>query len=199
MTYSLELLTSKITEVHTRNMNEQVDALEEANQQLQSTLSTAQSNLQSQITTLDKNVVKTVNSIAPSNNNVKFDIVNTWNGSKGTVSYTAPVTSVNGKTGAVTTTSFAAPDYANGYAGYSAGTSYTLTKNGFLHCQLYRGNSGGGTLTLTINGHAITMQTNDYSYDSCLFPVLSGDTVSYTVSGLSSYFVRLYGLRTVTV
>ena len=195
MTYSLDNLTSKLVEVQNRSINEHVEVLENADQQLQSNLS----GLQSQITTLDENVVKTVNSISPTNNNVKFDVVNSWNGNKGSVSYTAPVTSVNGKTGAVTATSFAAPNYAGGYAGYSAGTSYTLSKDGFLHCQLYRGNTGGGSLALTINGHTITMQTNDYSYDSCLFPVFSGDVVSYTVSGLSGYFVRLYGLRTKVV
>ena len=196
MAYTLDNLSSKLVEVQRRNLNTQVSALQTTDQQLQSSLTSAQSSLQSQITTLDKNVVKTVNSISPTNNHVKFDIVNTWNGSKGTVSYTAPVTSVNGKTGAVTATCFAAPDYAKGYTSYNANTSYTVSANGFLHCQLQRANNGGGSLTLTINGHAITMQTNDYSFDSCLFPGLSGDTVSYAVSGLSSYFVRLYGLRT---
>ena len=77
------------------------------------------------------------------------------------------------------------PNYSS-RASKSAGTTYTAEKNGYLWIKIYRASTGGGSLTVTINGVGFVLDSNDYSIDTAWFPVKKGWSYSYTSSGLSS-------------
>ena len=86
---------------------------------------------------------------------------------------------------------WAMPNYGSGVS-KSASTNYTETSNGFLYVSVQRAGSSQGIMSLKIGSKTFEIKSNDYSWDSLMFPIARGVTYSYTLSNISNYTVTFY-------
>lgn len=79
---------------------------------------------------------------------------------------------------------FFVPDYSNPVE-LTKNVNNTITYDGWLMPWVQRASSGGGTLTINIDGGTITVDSNDFSIDSNFLPVKKGSVVKFVVASAS--------------
>lgn len=79
---------------------------------------------------------------------------------------------------------FFVPDYSNPVE-LTKNVNNTITYDGWLMPWVQRASSGGGTLTINIDGGTITFDSNDFSIDSNFLPVKKGSVVKFVVASAS--------------
>ena len=138
-------------------------------------------NVTGNLTVESKNVVRSVNGTsAGTDGNVTLSKADITDSLGYTPLQTAPVTSVNGKTGAVTIST--GISLASSKTDLSAGT-WTATGSGMVFVQGYTGTWGSQTTTL--NGIRVGGWRGKECGGCTLFPVKKGDVVVITESACS--------------
>ena len=90
-------------------------------------------------------------------------------------------------------TKFAAPAYGSGST-IAANKTVTIQSNGFLLYHIHQPGTSSKTGNITINGTGLTVESNDFSHDRGILPVLKGDSVRHNNVDELMFYPARYGV-----